>query len=57
MRNEEGADGILMSWTSFFCGFFMPEDRSTNCIGKNSKGVSDSSQEAPIPFGGMGTSR
>lgn len=21
MRNEEGADGILMSWTSFFLGF------------------------------------
>ncbi len=27
MRNEEGADGILMSWTSFFWGFLMPEDR------------------------------
>jgi hypothetical protein len=26
MRNEEGADGILMFW-----GFLMPEDRSTTC--------------------------
>jgi hypothetical protein len=31
MRNEEGADGILMSWTSLFEGFLMPGDRSTTC--------------------------